>query len=102
MIILVSTVFFRSLIQSKQSLNISQTVKFQSLSCQPVHVKTDDMPDEVKGPDPATAEVTNKSPIKFREALKEPLGQIAQLNRGRRSFPGVMSSQQLRVHRPSP
>lgn len=59
MIILVSTVLLRSLIQSKQSLNISQTVKFQSLSCQSAHVKKDDIPDEVKGPDPATAEVTN-------------------------------------------
>lgn len=68
---------FHSLIQSKQSLNISQTVKFQSLSCQPVHVQMDDMPDEVKGPDPANAEVTNKSPINYREALKESLCQIA-------------------------
>lgn len=59
MIILVSTVLLRSLIQSKQSLNISQTVKFQSLSCQSAHVKKDDILDEVKGPDPATAEVTN-------------------------------------------
>lgn len=94
---------FHSLIQSKQSLNISQTVKFKSLSCQQdVDVKMDDTPDEVKGPDPATAEVTNKSPINFREALKESLCQIAQLNRGGRSFPGVMGSQQLHVHRPSP
>lgn len=76
-------------------------MKFQSLSCQPVHVKMDDMPDEVKGPDPATAQVTNKSPIIFREALQESLCQIAQLNRGSRSFPGVMGSQQLHVHRPS-
>jgi len=92
---------FHSLIQSKQSLNISQAVKFQSLSCQPVHVKMDDMPDEIKGLDPATAEVTNKSPINFREALKESLHQIAQLNRSSRSFPGVMGSQKLYVHRPS-
>lgn len=58
---------FHSLIQSKQSLNISQTVKFQSLSCQPVHVKMDDMPDEEKRPDPATAKVTNKCPISFKK-----------------------------------
>ena len=62
----------------------------------------DDMSDEVKGPDPATAQVTNKSPINFREALKESLCQIVQLNRGSRSFPGVMGSQQLHVHRSCP
>lgn len=88
--------------QSKQSLNISQTVKFQFLCCQPAHVKMDDMPDEDKGPDPAAAEVTNKSPFNFREPPKESLCQIAHLNRGSISLTGVMCSQELHVHRPPP
>lgn len=62
---------FHSLMQSKQSLNISQTMKFQFLSCQPVHVKMDDMPHEDKGLILFAVEVTNKSPINFRESSKE-------------------------------